>query len=419
MKAMEESGIGRPSTYASIIQTILRREYSFKKGSALVPTFVAFAVVKLMKEHLGHLIDFNFTAQMEDRLDEIARGESEVLPYLKEFYFGAELQGLRPLLEAKEKSIDPRVVCSIDLPFEIGGEKTIIRVGRYGPFLQAGEMTAPIPDDVCPDEINQELAQKLIDQKAAGPQSLGEDPETDKPVYVKSGRYGPYVQLGDPPEDPKKGEKPKMVSLLRGMEPETMTLEVALKLLSLPRVIGQDADGVDVVAHTGRYGPFLKRGDDTRSVPAEDSLLDLQLPRALEILAMEKRGRGRGAAQQALKTFEEVEALEGKTIKLLKGRYGPYVTDGETNASLPRTYANPEELSEGEAVQLIIDRRAKGPAKKKKKKTKKKAAKKKATKKAAKKKTKKKSAKKKSAKKSAKKATKKKATKKATTDSDE
>lgn len=410
VKAMEESGIGRPSTYASIIATIIRREYTFKKGSALVPTFVAFAVVKLMTEHFGHLVDMNFTASMEDRLDQISRGEHDAIPYLKEFYFGNGTVGLRPLLNQKEQDIDPRVVCSIPLSFQLDDTEVVIRVGRYGPFLQAGEDTAPIPDDLCPDEISADIVRKLIEAKKEGPQSLGQHPETDEPIYLKTGRYGPYVQLGDPPEDGK--TKPKMVSLLRGMTPEDLTLEIAIKLLALPRNLGDDEKGVAVMAHNGPYGPYIKRGTDTRSLAPEDNLLTVELPRALELLAQEPKRRR--AASEPLRVFESVEALDGVEVKLLKGRYGPYVTDGEYNASLPRDM-QPDELTEGQAVQLILDRRAKGPAKKKrsKKKSTKKAAKKtakKATKKTAKKKSTKKAAKKtkkKSTKKAAKKASKK------------
>lgn len=399
VKAMEESGVGRPSTYASIIETIMRREYTFKKGSALVPTFVAFAVVKLMKVHLTHLIDLNFTAAMEESLDAIARGEAESTPYLREFYKGKE-RGLRPLLDQKEQDIDPRTVCSIDLNFDHEGEQVVIRVGRYGPFLQAGEDTAPVPDDLCPDEMTKEIAEELFRRKKEGPQSIGEHPESGLPIYLKSGRYGPYLQLGDMPED---GTKPKMVSLLKNMTPESVTFEIAVKLLELPRCLGQDEAGVDVNAHNGPYGPYIKRGTDTRSLEPTDDLLEVALPRALELLAQEPRRRR--AASEPLRTFEKVEALDGIDIRVLKGRFGPYATDGEYNASLPRDM-DPSELTEGQAVQLILDRRAKGPAKKKKR-SKKKAAKKTAKKTAKKKAAKKKATKKKSAKKTAKKTTKK------------
>ena len=402
VKALEESGIGRPSTYASIIDTIQRRDYTFKKGSALVPTFTAFAVVKLMREHLNHLIDFDFTAKMEDRLDSISRGEHDAIPYLKEFYFGNGVVGLRPLLEKKGQDIDPRSVCSIPIGQDADGTDVVVRVGRYGPFLQLDDKTAPVPDDLCPDEITIELAIELIEKAKEGPQCLGNHPDTEEPIYVKIGRFGPYVQQGDMEEGSK--EKPKMVSLFGGITVENITLEAALRLLSLPRTLGQDAEGVDVVAHYGRYGAYIKRGTDTRSLEDTDDVLEVQLPRAMELLAQEKK-RGR-RTPATLKTFEKVEALDGIDLKVLKGRYGPYITDGEVNASLPRSMDDPEQLDVGQAVQLILDKRAAGPRKKK-------ASKKKTAKKTAKKKT---AAKKKaSKKKTTKKATKKKASKKKTT----
>ncbi len=406
VKTLEESGIGRPSTYASIIDTIQRREYTFKKGTALVPTFTAFAVVRLMREHLTDLIDPAFTARMEDRLDQISRGEYETLPYLKEFYHGNGSPGLRPLLDQKVESIDPREVCSIPIGKSPDGHDVVIRVGRYGPFLQCDETTAPIPDQTCPDELTLERAMELIAAGAQADTPIGTHPETSEPIYVKTGRYGPYVQLGDPDPDDKK-KKPKMVSLLKSMTPDSLTFDVALQLLALPRTVGQDAAGVDIVAYNGRYGPYIKRGDDTRSLTPEDDLLTLGLDRCLALLAQEKAS-GFRRQPASIKVFEKVEAAGGADIKLLKGRYGPYVTDGETNASLPRDYADPEKLTVEEALELIAARRAKGPSKKKKKK---KTAKKKTTKKAAKKKTAKKTTKKKVTKKAAKKTTKKTATK--------
>jgi DNA topoisomerase-1 len=391
IRALEESGIGRPSTYASIIDTIERREYTFRKGNALVPTFTAFAVVRLMEDHLDHLVDTEFTARMENRLDRISRGEAESLPYLKEFYFGNGMPGLKPLLDDKVEAIDPRTVCSIPIGADEEGRDIIIRVGRYGPFLQRGESTANIPDGTCPDEITVERASELIAHAEKGDEPIGQHPDTQEPVYVKVGRYGPYVQLGDPdPEDKKK--KPKMVSLLKGMSPPEVSLEVALQLLELPKVVGQDADGVDIVASNGRYGPYIKRGDDTRSLSDDDDLLNLPLARALELLAQEKKGGFRRTPKQ-LKIFEKVEQLEGADVKILDGRYGPYVTDGDVNASLPKGMADPTALTIEEALELLEKRRAAAPRRKKKKK--------KAKKKAAKKKTAKKKAKKKAAKKKA------------------
>ncbi len=377
VKALEESGIGRPSTYASIIDTIERREYTFRKGNALVPTFTAFAVVRLMQEHLEHLIDIDFTARMEDRLDGISRGEHEPLPYLKEFYFGNGMPGLKSLIENKAEEIDPRQVCSIPLGADGEGRDIVVRVGRYGPFLQRGDLTANVPDKTCPDELVVERATELIDEAQKGDEPIGDHPESGLPVYVKVGRYGPYVQLGDP--DPDSKTKPKMVSLLKGMSPPEVSLDVALELLKLPRVVGQDAEGEDIFVHLGRYGPYIKRGADTRSLADDDSVLNLPLQRALDLLAQEKK-RGRAAASQ-IKVFENVEQLGGASIKLLSGRYGPYVTDGEINASLPRDLTEPAELSLDQALELLARRREKGPVRRKKK-AKKKTAKKKVAKKA-------------------------------------
>ncbi|MGE0708989.1 MAG: type I DNA topoisomerase [Planctomycetota bacterium] len=425
VKALEESGVGRPSTYASIIRTIERREYTFKKGNALVPTWLAFAVVRLLHEHMGHLIDYDFTAAMEDRLDEIARGEASRVPYLREFYFGNGQTGLKELLDQKKDEIDPREVCSIVLGQDTeAGEEVVVRVGRYGPYLQRGEDRASLPDGLAPDELDIARARELLAAGVKANEPIGAHPDSGDPIYVKTGRFGPYVQLGDAMgEDGKpKKPKPKMVSLLPGMSPDTVTLDDCLELLTLPRVLGQDAEGVDVEAHFGRYGAYIKRGKDTRSLGDDDDVLTVQLPRALELLAQEKK-RGRFQAKE-LKVFEDVEQLDGVTIKMLNGRYGPYVTDGETNASLPREMPDPQALTVEQAVELILARRAKGPSTKKK--TKKKAAKKTSKKAAAAegedgegkdgegKATKKKAAKKKATKKKAakKKATKKKASKK-------
>ncbi|MFT5288164.1 MAG: DNA topoisomerase-1 [Planctomycetota bacterium] len=423
VKALEESGIGRPSTYASIIDTILRREYSFKKGTAMVPTFTAFAVVALMEVHLTDLIDSSFTAKMEDTLDAISRGEGATLDYLNSFYHGNGNGniGLRPLLDEKVEAIDPRTVCTIPIGVDEQGRTVQVRVGRYGPFVQREEETAPIPDGTCPDELSVEFISKLIEARARADEPMGKHPESNLPVYLKTGRFGPYVQLGDAdPEDKK--NKPKMASLLKGMEPEELTFEVALKLLSLPRVVGQDAEGIDINAFNGRYGPYIKRGADTRSLAAEDNLLEVSLERCLALLAEEKRGRGQRAPAKAIKVYENIEELGGVDVKLLPGRYGPYITDGEVNASLPRDFPNPEELTITQVIEMIEQQRERKGSKKKKKK---KAVKKKATKKKAskKKKTAKKAAKKASTKKVAAKKTatkktaaKKKATKSATSE---
>ena len=364
VKALEESGVGRPSTYASIIETIVSRDYTFRKGTALVPTFTAFAVVRLLSEHLPDLVDYEFTARMEDRLDAIARGEGETTPYLKEFYFGDSVPGLRPMLDKGLEEIDARTVCTISLGDDAQGRDVAVRVGKFGPYLQRGEDTGNVPDGTCPDELDPVRASELIDaaRKAAAP--IGTHPDTAEPVYVKAGRYGPYVQMGEPSGKGKDAVKPKMVSLLKGQEPADITFEMALKLLELPRALGPDAEGNEIVAGIGRYGPYVKRGSDYRSLTDEDSVLTVALPRALELLAQEKRGRGSRAAPEPMRIFEKVEALGGVDVKLLEGRYGPYVTDGTHNGSLPKD-ADPKELRVEDVVELIEAARARGPRKKK------------------------------------------------------
>ncbi|NNF07916.1 MAG: type I DNA topoisomerase [Candidatus Eisenbacteria bacterium] len=405
VKEMEANGIGRPSTYASIINTIQRREYTNKKGTALIPTFVAFAVVNLLEQHFPELVDMGFTASMEGDLDAISRGEAEAVPYLNKFYFGNGRPGLRQLLDTKVEQIDARQVCTIPLGKDENGVEVAIRVGRYGPFLERGEDRGTIPDALAPDEVTLEKALELL-ALPQGPRVLGVDPETELEVTVRDGRFGPYVQLGE--IEGKK--KPKTASLLKNMDAETLTYETAMQLLSLPRVVGTDENGVEIMAANGRYGQYIKRGDDTRSLEETDDVLTLTKERALALLAQPKKSRRFAKAKEPLKNWGKVEALEGLELKMLDGRFGPYVTDGTTNASVPRG-SDPGDLTLEEAVDLIMERRARGPAKKKTKKkkaTKKKTAKKKTAKK---KTTKKKTTKKK--------ATKKKATKKVSSKSDD
>ena len=408
IKELEARGIGRPSTYAAIIETIVRRQYVWKKGSALVPTFTAFAVVDLLAQYLGWLVDYTFTAKMESDLDEISNGKATRTDYLKHFYLGNGSPGLQDRIGAVQDDIDPRRICSIPLGNDDQGEVVEVRVGRYGPFLSCGDKTAAVPDETPPDEMTLARALELIEKGAEGPKELGSDPETGKTVYLKIGRFGPYFQLGEMPEVPKgkklkKEEKPKMASLLKGMDPETATLEEALATLALPRTVGvgkpplaEEPDELPLTAANGRFGPYLKWGTDTRSIPADGSPLTFTMEEAVKLFS-EPKQRGRRAAAQPKK--EIGEHPESKVmIKLFDGRYGPYVSDGTTNASLPKD-ENPDELSLARAVELIDARAAKGPAKKK---AKKKAAKKKATKK--------KAAKKKAAKKAGKKVASKKAT---------
>lgn len=359
-KALEEKGIGRPSTYASIIDTIQARNYVFKKGGALVPTWVAFSVVKLLEEHLGSLIDYKFTAQMEDDLDAISRGEQGHLEYLRAFYFGDGAPGLKPQLDHKAENIDARGISRILIGTPEGGEPVYVRVGRYSPFVEQGDRTASLAENTPPDEVTLEAALKLLEQAQQADEPLGTCPETGKPVYLKVGRFGPYVQRGHPDDE----EKPQNASLLKGMVPEDVDLETALKLLSLPRNLGDHPQqGEPVLAHNGRYGPYVKCGEETRSLPATISPLDVTLEQALELLAQpKKRGRQAAAKREPIKVFDS-SPVTGNKVQLLDGRYGPYVTDGETNASLPKTQ-NPDEMTFNEALDLLAVRAAKGPAKK-------------------------------------------------------
>jgi DNA topoisomerase-1 len=356
VKELEANGIGRPSTYASIIDTIERREYTFKRGTALVPTYLAFAVVNLMEKHFTELVDPGFTARMEDDLDAISRGEAQALPYLKAFYFGNGHKGLRAQLDEKAEHIDPREVCTLPLGKTAEGADVAVRVGRYGPYLQSGDSTAPIPDGTAPDEITLARAIEILSTAQQGPRVLGQDAETGAAVTVRDGRFGPYVQLGEAEGK----QKPKTASLLRGMTPDSVDLPTALKLLSLPRTVGQDELGVDIMVANGRFGPFLKRGTDTRSLAGEEQIFTLTRDEALALLAQPKQGR-RGGAPQALRSLGPAEALGGVEVKLMDGRYGPYVTDGTHNASLPRG-ADPAALTIEAAVELIEARKARGPA---------------------------------------------------------
>jgi DNA topoisomerase-1 len=359
-KALEERGIGRPSTYASIIDTILARNYVFKKNNALVPTWVAFSVITLMEENLGSLVDYQFTAQMEDDLDAISRGERGHVEYLGDFYFGNERPGLKKLLEHKIDEIDPAKISRILIGKPENGPDVFVRVGRYSPFIEQGERTASLKDDVAPDEVTLQMALQLLDQAEKGDEPLGTCPDTHKPVYVKVGRFGPYVQRGNTDDE----EKPQNASLLKGMVPEQIDLETALKLLSLPRNLGDHPEkGEPIEAQNGRYGPYIKCGSDTRSLPTDLSPLDVTLQQAVELLAQPK-ARGRGAAKkEPLKLFEASPITE-KTVQILDGRFGPYITDGVTNVSL-RKGMTPEEITFDEALGLLADKAAQGPPPKK------------------------------------------------------
>jgi DNA topoisomerase-1 len=370
-QALEEMGIGRPSTYASIIDTILARKYVFKKGNALVPTWTAFSVSRLMEEHLSKLVDYQFTAQMEDFLDSVSRKEAEPAKYLNGFYFGDKKKdalsdvGLKKLLADKLKEVDARAMATFPLGTPQNGENTEpinVRVGKFGPYLEQGEKRASLPDELPPDELTLEKAIDLLSQAKTDDEPLGIDPETQKPVFLKLGRFGPYVQMGKPDDE----EKPKNASLLKGMVPGDVTFEVALKLLSLPRNLGKhETLGEEIIAQNGRFGPYIKCGAETRSLPAGVSPIEVTRDEAIALLAQPKyQKRTAAAPRAALKTFE-ASPVTTKPIQLFEGRYGPYITDGETNASIPRG-SNPQELSFDEAVRLLAERAAAGPSKKKK-----------------------------------------------------
>jgi DNA topoisomerase-1 len=349
VKELEARGIGRPSTYASIIDTIIQRKYVFKKKSALVPTFTAFAVTRLLEDHLSWLVDYEFTARMETELDEIAHGKDEPLGCLQRFYSGDS--GLKHRLSSAADDIDPRTVCTISLGTTEEGVDVDVRVGRYGPFLSAGDDRADIPPDLAPDELTLSMAIELISERAEGPRDLGEDPESGKRVFLATGRFGPYVQLGEP--EGKK--KPKRSSLLKGMLAEEVDLGVAIKLLSLPRELGIDPKNSEpVLVANGRYGPYVKRGSETRSIPANHAgPLHITLDQALTLLAQEKGGR---KSAEPIKELGQDPSTE-RQLKLMNGRYGPYVTDGKTNASLPKA-TSPEEIGLEDAIGLIRKREA-------------------------------------------------------------
>jgi DNA topoisomerase-1 len=350
VQQLEEIGVGRPSTYASIMTTIQDRGYVFKKGTALVPTFTAFAVVTLLERHFPQLVDYEFTASMETDLDRIAEGEMESTPWLSDFYFGDE--GLRQSVARHLDEIDPRVIGSIPIGADGSGTPIVARIGRYGPYVERAEERASIPEDLPPDELTVEKAIDLIDSQNAGAKILGTDPVSGLTVYGRTGRFGPYVQLGETEEDG--GQKPRRASLLKSMSLDELGLEDALRLLSLPRVIGQDAAGEDIVAMNGRYGPYIQRGDDRRSLETEEQLFTIDVEAALALLAEPPRRRGQQRASNLADLGEDPGTK--KRILVRSGRYGPYVTDGEVNASLPRGEA-PEGLTLDRALELLAARR--------------------------------------------------------------
>ncbi len=349
VKALEEKGVGRPSTYASIISTILERGYVWKKGTALVPSFVAFAVVSLLERYFSSLVDYNFTASLEDSLDQIAQGEMASVPYLSEFYFGSDGPGLKALVNDNLDEIDPRVINSIPLGVDPDGNEIVARVGKFGPYVMCNEATAPIPADLAPDELTADKALELLSQ-SANELPIGKDPETGLSVWARVGRFGPFVQLGDASELPVKA-KPKTASLLSTQSVSTISIEEALKLLSLPRDVGIDpSDGEMIQAANGRYGPYLKKGSTTRSLPSEEAIFEIDLARALEILSAPRTVRGQARPESQVTLVGETS--DGKQVTLRSGRFGPYVTDGEVNASL-RVGDSAAELTMERAIELL------------------------------------------------------------------
>ena len=410
VKALEEREIGRPSTYAAIMSTISDRGYVDHRGQALVPTWLAFAVTRLLEENFAELVDYDFTASMEADLDRIAAGREDRVAWLTRFYFGQGAQepagggdgatrterteaeqGLRSLVENLGE-IDARAVNSIEI-----GEGITLRVGRYGPYLEDSEgKRANVPADVAPDELTVAKARELFERAADDGRELGVDPATGHMIIAKDGRYGPYVTevLPEPEEDSgtakadnadKSGEpsgrttrarrttksarsaktagpKPRTASLLRSMDLSTVTLEQALDLLSLPRVVGQDPEGVDITAQNGRYGPYLKKGTDSRSLETEEQIFTVTLEQALELFAQPKRRRGQAAARGPLRELG-TDPESGRPVVIKDGRFGPYFTDGEVNVTLRRG-DDPATVTPERAYELLAEKRAKGPVKK-------------------------------------------------------
>ncbi|WP_407360119.1 type I DNA topoisomerase [Microbacterium sp. LBN7] len=384
VKVLEEKGIGRPSTFASIPETILDRGYAVKRGQALVPTWLAFSVVRLLEEHFAALVDYDFTAALEDDLDTIARGEQNRVEWLKSFYFGSESRtGLRQVVDNLGE-IDARALNSTRIT-----DTATLRFGKYGPYLEVADPENPdakprivnVPEDLAPDELTQAKAQELIDAPVAGDRVLGENPENGKIIVVKDGRFGPYVQENDPVSEdaavdestgevveapkPKRGAKketapkPRTGSLFRSMSVDSIDLETALQLLNLPRVVGTDPEsGEEITAQNGRFGPYLKKGTDSRSLESESQIFDVTLEQALEIYAQPKYGARR--ASSALAEFD-ADPVSGKPIRIRDGRFGAYVTDSETNVTIPRGQ-KVEDITFEIAVQMLADKRAKGSA---------------------------------------------------------
>jgi DNA topoisomerase-1 len=367
IKKLEEEGIGRPSTYEPTIETILRRGYVFRQGKALVPSFTAFAVTKLLRDHFGDYVDVGFTARMEESLDEISNGERDRTEFIRSFYLGDDH---RPGLETEANEGASRA----DYPVvDVGtdpesGQPIRVRIGRFGPFLQVGEggpgNTASLPDDVAPADLDVAQAMSRVRAKAAGPRVVGVDPATKQTVYAMHGRFGAYVQLGETPEKGAKGEKPKRASLSKGVSEEHVTLPEALKLLDLPRTLGQYPETRQpIIANVGRFGPYVKHGDEFRSLEPDDDVHTITMERAVQLLAAPKKPRRRQSAARTVIADLGPHPDTGKPVRILDGRYGPYVTDGTVNASLPKATA-PSNVTLTDALGLLAARAAAGPSKK-------------------------------------------------------
>ena len=361
VRELEADGIGRPSTYASIIGTIVERGYVQKQGQALVPTFTAFAVTSFLEHHFPLLVDLQFTARMEKSLDDIAEGHAEWLPYLRQFYLGKD--GLRKQVEAREKKIDPAEARTVRVE---GLDGTIIRIGRFGPYVEVereGEtLRASLPRDAAPADLTREHVDELLRQKLEGPDVLGHHPDTGEPIMVLTGQYGPYVQLGAVSDET---PKPKRASLPRGFKPEDVTLELAVGLLALPRLLGVHPDGSKILAGQGRFGPYIvldrgKAGKEYRSLKGEDHVLTITLKRALELLAQPKQGRGRRAAPAPLRELGP-HPEDSAAVALYDGQYGPYVKHGAVSASIPKG-RDPAGVTLNEAVELLAAKKGRAPA---------------------------------------------------------
>jgi DNA topoisomerase-1 len=353
VRRLEEQGVGRPSTYASIMSTIQDRGYVWKKGQTLIPTFTAFAVVGLLEDNFHDLVDYAFTARMEDDLDRIAAGEERSTPWLERFYNGDH--GLRSQVAEKLENIDAREVNSLPLGSDANGREIVLRIGRYGPYVARDDERAPVPEDLAPDELTIGKAVELLEARPSGDKILGTDPETGLVVLARSGRFGPYVQLGEVEEGSK--TRPKTTSLFRTMTVDDLTLEQALQLLSLPRVVGTDPEvGLEIVGQLGRYGPYLTRGEERRSLDREEQLFTISLDEARELFRhppQRRRGRTRPSGEARVVGSDPAT---GKEVSVRSGRFGPYVTDGEVNASL-RTGDDPDSITIERAAELLQARR--------------------------------------------------------------